>query len=165
MNMKDLYNEVLHIPPVGHFGHQCSPHHPRKDPNIKPLSRKERLMKMSRLSSTKRNGYQFLMHKILTIKLTILLQLHEVQLLDETLPEIIIRAHNTDKPWAWMTSHTDKEIKARQRGFTSENVIKNKELCENVSVLMRKMNTIIPTKCYGDIIYSNWLVLKQIIIR
>ncbi len=48
-NMTNLYNEVIHLHPVGRSDHQCLLYRPRKDSNIKPLSRKARLMRPSKL--------------------------------------------------------------------------------------------------------------------
>ena len=176
-NMKDLYNEVVHLPPVGRSDHQCLLYHPRKDPNIKPMLRTVRFMKPSKL-------------KLLGVKLdqeewkpvydkqdvddkVDNFTLIAVKLLDGTSPETTIRVHSLDKPW--MTPYIKKEIKSRLKAFTSGNVIKHKELCVKVSELIKRAKKEYITKrLRADAItiqhdgtkrYSNWLILKQITIR
>ncbi len=58
------------------------------------------------------------------------------QLLDDILPETTIRTHVSDKPW--MTSFIKRKIKARQRAFSSGDVIKYKELCDKIKTLIKK---------------------------
>ena len=50
-SMSELYNEVAHLPPIGRSDHQCLLYHPNAKENIKPCSRKVRLMKPNKLIS------------------------------------------------------------------------------------------------------------------
>ena len=175
-NIKDLYNEVAHLPPVGRSD-QCLLYHPRKDPNIKPMLRTDRLMKPSKLKLLGAKldqeewkpvyDAQDVDDKVDNFTLI------AVKLLDDALPETTIRVHSLDKPW--MTPYIKKDIKARQRAFTSGNVIKHKELCEKVlELIKRAKKEYYPPRLRADAItiqhdgtktYSNWLVLKQITTR
>ena len=48
-NMSDLYNDVVHLPPVGRSDHQCLLYCPKRKQSAKPVSRKVRLLKPSNL--------------------------------------------------------------------------------------------------------------------
>ena len=121
-NMTDLYNEVIHLPPVGRSDHQCLLYCPKRNLNTKPLSRKARLMKPNKL--------KLLGCKLDQAEWSSVFNAQDiddkveqftsitVELLDETLPETTIRVHTSDKPW--MTPHIKKEIKARQRPLQVE---------------------------------------------
>ena len=139
-NMLELYNEVAHLPPIGRSDHQCLLYHPKAKENIKPCSRKVRLMKPNKLISLGVKldhkdwnpvfNAQDIDEKV--DKFTTIV----TQLLDDTLPETTIRTHVSDKPW--MTSFIKRKIKARQRAFSSGDVIKYKELCDKIKTLIKK---------------------------
>ncbi len=68
----------------------------------------------------------------------------------------------SDKPW--MTSFIKRKIKARQRAFSSGDVIKYKELCDKIKTLIKKakkeyyhskvgsQRNYNPARCYKDIL-------------
>ena len=57
-------------------------------------------------------------------------------MLDEAMPEKIIRIYPSDKPW--ITSNIKAQIKARQKAFCQGDKNKYKLLCEEVSNLIIK---------------------------
>ena len=50
-NMSDLYDDVVHLPPVGHSDHQCLLYSPKIKLNVEPTSRKVRLTKPHNLAA------------------------------------------------------------------------------------------------------------------
>ena len=139
-NMSELYNEVAHLPPIGRSDHQCLLYHPNAKENIKPCSRKVRLMKPNKLISLGVKLDQEDWNPVFNAqdidekvdKFTTIV----TQLLDDILPETTIRTHVSDKPW--MTSFIKRKIEARQRAFSSRDVIKYKELCDKIKTLIKK---------------------------
>lgn len=139
-NMSDLYNDVVHLPPVGRSDHQCLLYCPKRKQSVKPFSRKVRLLKPSNLNT-------------LGIKLNLeewapVFQTNDVDdkvtnftntvrdMLDEIIPETTIRAHASDKPW--MSAYIKKEIKARQKAYTTGNTTKYRRLADKISTLIKK---------------------------
>ena len=57
-------------------------------------------------------------------------------MLDETIPETTVRIHASDKPW--MSAYIKKEIKARQKAYTSGNTTKYRRLADKISKLIKK---------------------------
>ena len=101
-NMSELYNEVAHLPPIGRSDHQCLLYHPNAKENIKPCSRKVRLMKPNKLISLGVKLDQEDWNPVFNAqdidekvdKFTTIV----TQLLDDILPETTIRTHVSDKP-------------------------------------------------------------------
>ena len=139
-NMSDLYDDVVHLPPVGRSDHQCLLYSPKIKLNVKPTSRKVRLTKPHNLAA-------------LGLKLNLedwksVFQAYDVndkvrsftnsniEILDETIPETTIRVHVSDKPW--MTPYIKREIKARQKAYTTGNMTKYRQLADKIIVLIKK---------------------------
>ena len=120
-NMSDLYDDVVHQPPVGRSDQQCLLYSPKIKLTVKPTSRKVRLTKPSNLAALglKLNlgDWKSVFHaydvknKVCSFTNSIM------EILNETLPETTIRVHVSDKPW--MTSCIKREIKARQKAYTT----------------------------------------------
>ena len=139
-NMSDLYDDVVHLPPIGRSDHQCLLYSPKIKLNVKPTSQKVRLTKPHNLAA-------------LGLKLNLedwksVFQAYDVndkvrsftnsiiEILDETIPETTIRVHVSDKPW--MTSYIKREIKARQKAYTTGNMTKYRQLADKIIVLIKK---------------------------
>ena len=138
--MSDLYDDVLHLPPLGRSDHQCLLIHPKVRTKIKSATRRVRLMKPENVSA--------LGLKINMEEWTPVFSAHDVDenvnlftatllgVLDDTLPECTVRVHPTDKPWT--TPRIKKNIKARQRPYTIGDNDKYNQLCNKVSKLIEK---------------------------
>ena len=139
-NMSDLYDDAAHLPPVGRSDHQCLLYSPKIKLNVKLTSQKVRLTKPHNLAA-------------LGLKLNLedwksVFQAYDVndevrsftnsiiEILDETIPETTIRVHVSDIPW--MTSYIKREIKARQKAYTTENMTKYRQLADKIIVLIKK---------------------------
>ncbi|CAB4036656.1 Hypothetical predicted protein [Paramuricea clavata] len=59
-----------------------------------------------------------------------------IDILDKTIPVTTIRTHASDKPW--MTAYIKKEIKARQKAYTTRNMTKYRQLADKSITLIKK---------------------------
>ncbi|CAB3978984.1 Hypothetical predicted protein [Paramuricea clavata] len=59
-----------------------------------------------------------------------------IDILDKTIPVTTIRTHASDKPW--MTAYIKKEIKARQKAYTTRNMTKYRQLADKIITLIKK---------------------------
>ena len=102
-NMSDLYNDVVHLPPVGRSDHQCLLNCPKRKQSAKLFSHKVRLLKPSNLNTLglKLNLEEwapvFLANDV-DDKVTNFTNIVK-DMLDETIPETTVRIHASDKPW------------------------------------------------------------------
>ena len=58
------------------------------------------------------------------------------KILDETIPETTIRVHASDKPW--MTSYIKREIRARQKAYTTGNMTQYRHLADKIITLIKR---------------------------
>ena len=61
-----------------------------------------------------------------------------MDILDETIPETTIRTHASNKPW--MTAYIKKEIKARQKAYTTGNMTNYRQLADKIITLFKRAN-------------------------
>ena len=64
-----------------------------------------------------------------------------IDILDKTIHVTTIRTHASDKPW--MTAYIKKEIKARQKAYTTGNMTKYRQLADKIITLIKKANRIL----------------------
>ena len=137
-NMSDLYDKVLHLPPIGRSDHQCLLLAPKTRQKIPPVSRKHRQIKPEKLNALKLKmnledweavySESDVDDKVSAINFII------TRMLDDTIPVRTVRVHSTDKPW--MTPNIKAEIKARQRAFTKGDLSKFESICVKVTKLI-----------------------------
>ena len=58
------------------------------------------------------------------------------KILDETIHETTIRVHASDKPW--MTSYIKREIRARQKAYTTGNMTQYRHLADKIITLIKR---------------------------
>ena len=58
------------------------------------------------------------------------------KILDETIPETTIRVHASDKPW--MMSYVKREIRARQKAYTTGNMTQYRHLEDKIITLIKR---------------------------
>ena len=139
-NMSDLYKEVVHLPPVGRSDHQCLLYSHKTIQTVKPSTRKLRLTKPCNLNALglKLNLEDWkpifeardINNKVSLFTNTI------IDILDKTIPVTTIRTHASDKPW--MMAYIKKEIKARQKAYTTGNMTKYRQLADKIITLIKK---------------------------
>ena len=139
-NMHDLFEEVLHRPPIGRSDHQCLLLTPKIKEKVKPTTRRIRQMKPEniRLLGLKLNLENWseiyntsdVDEKVNRFTATL------VNLLDLCLPERSIKIHPSDKPW--ITPQIKREIRLRQQAYTRGDTVRYEQKSEKVSGLVSK---------------------------
>ena len=58
------------------------------------------------------------------------------RMLDETIPETTVRTHASDKPW--MTAYIKREIRERQKAYTTGNMTPHRHLAKKIIPLIKR---------------------------
>lgn len=140
-NMKNLYNGVQHLPPLGRSDHQCiifAP--PQTRPHEKTILRTVRKLKPANIRSL---GLKINLEDWKAVSEVVDVDAKVEAFnnimkdaLDTCIPLYQVRMHPRDKEW--ITPHIKVQIKARQRAFVKGDMAKYQHLRVNVTDLISK---------------------------
>lgn len=139
-NMSDLFDSVIHLPPLGRSDHQCLLMQPKMQVKLKATTREVRSMKPGNLANLtiqlNKESWEEVFNALdLDRKVVVFTKILN-SILDATMPVKKIRMHPSDRPW--MTPRIKSAIKERQRVFVRGKTEKYQHLRQRVATMIKK---------------------------